>query len=1085
VDDQGHANATLITRTTRYAYTRINGRSVLTAIDGPLANGPKNDPSDSDITQLQWDEQGNRLVAVTRPMGLTERFEHDDAGRIVALTDADGVRSLWLYGARNAVQPSATVRAGIATGYTYDALGRVNAVADTTGRGIALAYDAAGRLTSVTDAQGYRQELTLDSEGKVLRAGLFEPEELQPPRAAYRFYDDHQRLSKHLLPDGRLAAYTYDDSAQGQRRLIEHLDGDDVLHLHRRNAQGLAARIDLTPNQLVRVSLSQPLSAQQSPDSRGDARGQAPYLRRDDFARPVLQWRPEQGLQTRAFDAAGHLTQEQRRDRTGAAAGHTQQRFDLAGRLIERQVFDAQGRRVQAVGYSYQGARLASQRDDAQTTSYTYDAAGRVSSSTITLLDEQGHTAYSALLRVGLDAQGQPITKTLADRQVMRIERHAATGVASRITLQTPFWAQVHEQLNHWLPQDSAHRVQAWLPRQLVAGDIAFHPYNGLTGFTHGNGVRTDKQFDIAGRLTSMKTGEQTTRYGYGVGPRIRKIDAQALHYDGWGALKEQDTARIIKTAAANTAATINPARIEYDRQGRVVNDGISRYTFNAEGQVGSVSTQDGKLIARYRYNALRQRVSKTVHSEGSTKTTYYLWQDGKVVAEIDGSGEHMGQLSAQYVYLSEDGKAQPVAKLEAAHASGNKTGHDRALAIHANHRGEPTAMSDEHQRIVWKTSSDAWGYVDAKQTAAQDAELNIRLPGQYYDEESDLHDNWHRSYDPRPTSALKGNYLSPDPLGYPDGPDAYAYVNGDPINRVDPMGLYEEDVHYYLIVFLARVAGMNPTQAHTIGSASQFVDDNQLTTPILAGPFGAPRPNTRALPLYHFTRERGADTTTDAATRINNPGSAQLDNLRRPAFDESLTRCTRTQFFGEFIHAFADTFSHRDQNNVPFFFTGTLGHGAYNHDPDQTYNIRDFGNNEMRTMRMAQEVYEQMMAFNGGASASAWSDIEATVREFARTGRAAAAAQDRWISGSDLAYLTRKGNELRDKRAVLDARLRELGLGPLTPTVSLEDGSTVTYDYNDRDAQRRREANLRGLTHIDPATGRPTLLPGVLLPGD
>jgi hypothetical protein len=302
-------------------------------------------------------------------------------------------------------------------------------------------------------------------------------------------------------------------------------------------------------------------------------------------------------------------------------------------------------------------------------------------------------------------------------------------------------------------------------------------------------------------------------------------------------------------------------------------------------------------------------------------------------------------------------------------------------------------------------------------------------------------------------------------------------------------MGLYEEDVHYYLIMFLARAAGMNPTQAHTIGSGSQFVDDNLLTTPVfyvnVPGLGRVPRPNSRALPLYHFTRERGSDTTTDATTRINNPGSAQLDNLRRPAFDEGLTPCARTQFFGEFIHAFADTFSHRDQNNVPFFFTGSLGHGAYNHDPDQTYNIRDFGNNEMRTMRMAQEVYAQMIAFSPGTPARSWSEIEAAVRAFARTGQEAAATEARWIGDADLAHLTRKGNELRDKRAVLDARLRELDLGPLTPTVSLEDGSTVTYDYNRDDADQRREANLRGLTHVDPTTGERTRFPGVLLPVD
>lgn len=50
--------ATPITRSTAYTYTAINGRSVLTRVDGPLANGPSDSPKDSDVTELQWDGRG-------------------------------------------------------------------------------------------------------------------------------------------------------------------------------------------------------------------------------------------------------------------------------------------------------------------------------------------------------------------------------------------------------------------------------------------------------------------------------------------------------------------------------------------------------------------------------------------------------------------------------------------------------------------------------------------------------------------------------------------------------------------------------------------------------------------------------------------------------------------------------------------------------------------------------------------------------------------------------------------------------------------------------------------------------------------
>ena len=66
----------------------------------------------------------------------------------------------------------------------------------------------------------------------------------------------------------------------------------------------------------------------------------------------------------------------------------------------------------------------------------------------------------------------------------------------------------------------------------------------------------------------------------------------------------------------------------------------------------------------------------------------------------------------------------------------------------------------------------------------------NLRFPGQYYDEETDLHYNWNRYYDP-----VLGRYLSPDPIGLEGGLNLYGYVNGDPVNGVDLEGLSPADV--------------------------------------------------------------------------------------------------------------------------------------------------------------------------------------------------------------------------------------------------------------------------------------------------
>jgi RHS repeat-associated protein len=60
-----------------------------------------------------------------------------------------------------------------------------------------------------------------------------------------------------------------------------------------------------------------------------------------------------------------------------------------------------------------------------------------------------------------------------------------------------------------------------------------------------------------------------------------------------------------------------------------------------------------------------------------------------------------------------------------------------------------------------------------------------FRYAGQYYDEETGLHYNYFRYYDPK-----TGRYLTPDPIGLDGGINLYVYANLNPTNVVDPLGL-------------------------------------------------------------------------------------------------------------------------------------------------------------------------------------------------------------------------------------------------------------------------------------------------------
>jgi len=57
---------------------------------------------------------------------------------------------------------------------------------------------------------------------------------------------------------------------------------------------------------------------------------------------------------------------------------------------------------------------------------------------------------------------------------------------------------------------------------------------------------------------------------------------------------------------------------------------------------------------------------------------------------------------------------------------------------------------------------------------------------GYRYDPETGLYHTGARYYDPR-----LGRFLQPDPIGQAGGVNLYAYVNNDPLNGVDPLGLW------------------------------------------------------------------------------------------------------------------------------------------------------------------------------------------------------------------------------------------------------------------------------------------------------
>jgi len=109
------------------------------------------------------------------------------------------------------------------------------------------------------------------------------------------------------------------------------------------------------------------------------------------------------------------------------------------------------------------------------------------------------------------------------------------------------------------------------------------------------------------------------------------------------------------------------------------------------------------------------------------------------------------------------------------------------------DHLGTPQELTDHEGRVAWSASYKAWG--EARQAiseAGRKAGLRnpIRFQGQYWDEETGLHYNRYRYFDP-----AIGRFVSTDPIKLEGGFNAYAYAP-NPIQWSDPLGLSSKKVN-------------------------------------------------------------------------------------------------------------------------------------------------------------------------------------------------------------------------------------------------------------------------------------------------
>ena len=183
-----------------------------------------------------------------------------------------------------------------------------------------------------------------------------------------------------------------------------------------------------------------------------------------------------------------------------------------------------------------------------------------------------------------------------------------------------------------------------------------------------------------------------------------------------------------------------------YDASGNVTGDGVKTFTYDARGRLLQAIVGAG-----YQVNSQGQRVIKR---GAGAETHFHYDAQGRLIAETGPGG---GAPQKEYVYLGD----LPVAVLQTQTPAG-------LYFMHPDHLNTPRTITNQAQQVVWKWDNvDAFGNNAPNQNPSGlgNFTCNLRLPGQYFDSETNLHYNYFRDFDP-----AIGRYVQSDPIGLKGG---------------------------------------------------------------------------------------------------------------------------------------------------------------------------------------------------------------------------------------------------------------------------------------------------------------------------
>jgi RHS repeat-associated protein len=757
------------------------------------------------VTEVDFDPRTGQPLELRLPDGTVTRYRYSPIGRLHAQWDTVGDGTLQLtqlfdvdYGdyAATPIRPSrvASLRVLVPGKKPEDfantadlfTLGDADLVCDY--------YDAEGNLmqrfrrapTSLDPSRRWivkqRRTWTIGNRPAADHPNIFaaSPQFRSglPADPAVRFrYTGAGRLARVEQPDGGRIRFEYGSAIR--RRWMPNMNDADTPIVERHDAWGRLVEIREPAGNgdilVTRYALDETDRPRTITDATGrvSARyiygGPGPAIRIDHT---------DAGMRTSWYDAASRL----------------RQRVDSLGRRL-RFEYDSEGRMTAAVDatdranpkpvrtMAYSGARLTGVRDGEVDERFTYDAAGRITSTTV----DAGGYALTLRREYGLTGELRAVITPDGTRVAYRYDNALSLSAIDGIVDGFDYDAHGSPDRIRFAGGSSTTYVRDPLMRRLQSAKLE-----------HGTDIlrQVDLGYDIAGRVTSwqdrIQGGGMFRSFAYDSANRL--VGAKLHQEDAAGPLLRDDqyayspAGDLVRNDESLTGAMSygDPVRTGLLTRVQHLGEGAAEITYDAAGRpttLGSMhdliydiwdrlvaaTLADGTTV-KFAYNHAGQRVRKTVHRSTGDEITHFvekLFENGPQGIRVN---VYAGPLLVAL-------KLTPIG------------GAVTTAFVLTDHLGSVLAACDPSGRVLQQQMYSPYG-LTLRTKGDHDAFTGVRA-----DTELGLAQFGARYYVP-----AHGRFLTPDwwvienplrAIPFPQSLNAFGYAVGNPLTFRDPAGMW------------------------------------------------------------------------------------------------------------------------------------------------------------------------------------------------------------------------------------------------------------------------------------------------------